>query len=370
MASISLCMIVKNEEEVLERCLDSIRDLVDEIIIVDTGSVDETKRIALEYTDKVETFPWIDDFAAARNYAFSRASMDFCMWLDADDVMEEKDRAGFLKLKQSLTPDTDMVMMRYEVAFDEQGAPSFWYYRERLIRNHRGYLWKGAVHEAIAPVGNVVYSDVAVTHRKIHAGDGDRNLNIYRKMLADGKTLEGRERYYYGRELYYHQMYEEAIRTFDMFLKSPDGWVENKIEACLLMGKCHRALGDRQAALGALLESLEYDVPKAELCCEIGAWFMESGQYETAVFWYETALGREMDFKKGGFISPDSYGFIPAMQLCVCYDKLGQYGKAESYNEMAGRMKPESPAVLFNREYFEQRRGEKDEGERLLDNVI
>ena len=77
-----------------------------------------------------------------------------------------------------------------------------------------------------------------------------------------------------------------------------------------------------------------------------------------------------MDFKQGGFVSPDFYGFIPAMQLCVCYDKLGQYEKAESCNEMAGKMKPESPAVFFNREYFERRRGKKDEDERLLDNVI
>ena len=68
-------MIVKNEEKVLARCLDSIRGFVDEIIIVDTGSDDDTKRIARKYTDKVYDFEWIDDFAAARNYSFSKATM-------------------------------------------------------------------------------------------------------------------------------------------------------------------------------------------------------------------------------------------------------------------------------------------------------
>ena len=87
--SISLCMIVKNEEDVLARCLDSAAPIADEIIIVDTGSEDKTTEIALSYTDKVYRFKWCDDFAAARNFSFSKATMEYCMWLDADDVITE-----------------------------------------------------------------------------------------------------------------------------------------------------------------------------------------------------------------------------------------------------------------------------------------
>lgn len=125
MITISLCMILKDEEDVLDRCLSSVKGLVDEIIIVDTGSTDATKQIALQYTDQVFDFAWIDDFAAARNYAFSKANMEYCMWLDADDVIEEKDRLDFLTLKNTLTLDTDIVMMRYNTAFDDDGNPSF-----------------------------------------------------------------------------------------------------------------------------------------------------------------------------------------------------------------------------------------------------
>ena len=70
-------MIVKNESKVLRRCLDSVAHLMDEIIIVDTGSTDNTKKIALEYTDKVYDFEWINDFSAARNFAFSKATKDY-----------------------------------------------------------------------------------------------------------------------------------------------------------------------------------------------------------------------------------------------------------------------------------------------------
>ena len=100
MVSVSLCMIVKNEEDVLERCLESAADLVDEIIIVDTGSTDRTKEIAARFTDQIYDFPWCDDFAAARNESFSHASMDYCMWLDADDVLLEEDQTFFLALKE------------------------------------------------------------------------------------------------------------------------------------------------------------------------------------------------------------------------------------------------------------------------------
>ena len=77
MVTVSLCMIVKNEEKHLPRCLDSVRDLVDEIVIADTGSTDRTVEIARRYTEQVYGFPWRDDFAAARNFSFSKASMEY-----------------------------------------------------------------------------------------------------------------------------------------------------------------------------------------------------------------------------------------------------------------------------------------------------
>ena len=135
MPTISLCMIVKNEEANLARCLDSVAGLVDEMIIVDTGSTDRTVEIASGYTKNVYSYPWKNDFADARNESFSKAAMDYCMWMDADDVLEETQRESFLQLKQTLSPDTDMVMMRYHTAFDEDGRPTFSYFRERWIRN-------------------------------------------------------------------------------------------------------------------------------------------------------------------------------------------------------------------------------------------
>ena len=197
MVSVSLCMIVKNEEDVLERCLESAAELVDEIIIVDTGSTDRTKEIAARFTGQIYDFPWRDE-------SFSHASMDYCMWLDADDVLLEEDQTSFLALKESLDPSVSVVMAPYHTGVDESGRVTFSYYRERLIKNRAGMSWAGAVHEAVTPVGTVLYGDFAVTHRKTRPSDPDRNLRIYQTQLDAGKELEPRQQFYYGRELYYH----------------------------------------------------------------------------------------------------------------------------------------------------------------------
>lgn len=345
-------MIVKNEEAVLARCLESCKSLADEIIIIDTGSTDATKEIAAQYTSKIFDFPWIDDFAAARNFSFAKASMEYCMWMDADDIITEKDQALIFDLKQHLVSTTDIVMMKYYTAFDEQHNPIFSYYRERLIKNNKRYLWEGPIHEVITPFGNIVYSDAAVTHSKIHPSDPDRNLRIFEKLLSEGKALDPRQQFYYGRELYYHRRYQDAIEVFTEFLDSKKGWLENNIDACKQMAYCYRELQNKQAALQALCKSFEYDVPRAEICCDIGAYFMEEKAYQTAIFWYTIAASSKRDDTRGGFIIPDCYNYIPYIQLCVCYDRLGFKESAQEFNEKAGAVKPNAPAYLANKEYF------------------
>ena len=92
MITVSLCMIVKNEEDTLPRCLKSVQGLVDEIIVVDTGSQDATVQRAQDLGAQVYAFPWVEDFAKARNFSFSKATQQYCLWLDADDVLTPQDR--------------------------------------------------------------------------------------------------------------------------------------------------------------------------------------------------------------------------------------------------------------------------------------
>lgn len=352
MITLSLCMIVKNESDVLDRCLTCIKDIVDEIIIVDTGSTDNTKEIAHRFTDKVYDFQWQDDFAAARNFSFSKATMAYTLWLDADDVIDAANQLLLLKLKEDLSPQVDMVLMRYDVAFDANDRPTMSFYRERIMRTASHYQWVGEIHEVILQTGVKEQREIQIQHRKLHPTERGRNLRIFQKMLADGKTLDPRQQFYYGRELMYNEDYPAAIRELERFLASNLGWIENNINACKDLSDCLQKLEQYPAALSALLRSFAYDSPRAEICCDIGLHFFNQKNYQVAIFWYELATTRTFNETSGSFHLPECYGFIPNMQLCVCYDRLGEHGKAMEYNERAAAIKPDDPSVLLNRRYF------------------
>lgn len=172
-------------------------------------------------------------------------------------------------------------------------------------------------------------------------------------MLQEGIPLSPREQFYYARELFYNKDYEHAIQEFNTFLISKKGWIENNIETCLNLAKCYYELHDETNMLHSLFRSFEYDSPRAEVCCEIGKYFFQYQNYTIAKFWYETATTCTMNEKSGAFIVIDCYRYIPYMQLCVCYDKLGNTEKAIEYNNKAGGIKPNDKAYLYNKKYFE-----------------
>ena len=354
MISISLCMIVKNEERVLKRCLDSVKDIVDEIIIVDTGSHDKTKDIAKKYTDKIYDFKWEDDFSKARNFSFSKATKEYILWLDADDVILNEDKEKLLELKSSLDKNVDIVMMKYNIAYDKNGEATYSYNRERLVKRDKEYKWVSPVHEVIVPSGNIIFSDIAISHKKEKKTYSKRNLNIFKNMIKKGKKLDARQQYYYARELYYHYMYNEAIQEFSKFFNRNDGWIENKISACLDMYNCYQALKDEENSLKILFKSFEYDIPRASVCCNIAKHFYLIGNYNTAIFWYDLATKLKPRLETGAFEDLDCYNYIPYLGLCVCYDKLKKYDIAKEYNEKVGKLRPNDEKYLYNKKYFDK----------------
>jgi glycosyltransferase involved in cell wall biosynthesis len=355
-------MIVKNEEETLGRCLESVQDIVDEIIIVDTGSQDRTKEIALRYKARIFDFQWIDDFSAARNYSFDQATMDYILWLDADDVILPEDKARLLELKKNLDPSVDTIMLKYAVGFDLQGNITFSFFRERISKRLGAYRWVEPVHEYLQIGKNVIEVDIKITHMKNKTQREDiedlpegRNLAIYEGMLLRGEKLTPRGTYYYARELKDHERHEEAIKQFNLFLDSKEGWIEDNIFACVELANCYRILKQEDNMLRALLKSFEYDLPRAEICCQIGYYYKAKEYYKKACFWFELAEKLEKPENSWGFLMSDCWGYIPCLELTVCYDKLGDIEKAIYYNNKAGEYKPGDPSVLYNIKYFEQK---------------
>lgn len=350
--SISLCMIVKDEESNIGRCLDSVHEIVDEINIVDTGSTDRTKEIVQKYTNHIFDFAWCDDFASARNFAFSQATMDYILWLDADDEILEHDREELLSLKQTLDPVIDAVNMPYHLVLDKQGKAICSLRRNRLVRHSMNFQWIGLVHEYLEVSGKILISDCTITHRG-EQDEPDRNLRIYENRLARGESFSPRDLYYFANELTDHRMYNRAIEYYLKFLVTGKGWVEDNISACGRLSDCFGILHEQENMLRYCFKSFEYDNPRAEFCCRLGYHFLQSDVLNQAVFWYKLATELEEPKDSWGQINHDCWTWLPHLQLCVCYDKLGKYELAYKHNEMARKYRPEDAHIIHNKKYLE-----------------
>lgn len=349
--SLSVCMIVKNEEAVIGRCLNCVCKFADQIIVVDTGSADNTVEEVKKFTDNVYFFKWCDDFSAARNFSLEKADCKYVMWLDADDVISDENCKKIRELVDGAT--FDMAFLPYAAAFDGD-KPTFVYYRERIFKRSKNYRFCGAVHEAVEPYGNIVYSDAAIYHKKIKNSRPLRNLAIYQGQISKGICLDGRSEFYYGRELLFEGMYRESIAVLEHFLNG-NGWTENKIEACLDVYRAYMATDDKKSAMQSLLRSFLFAPPRSEACCLLGGYFEEQNNVNSAIYWYQCALSCNNAEKEGGFVNLDYSGFIPNIRLCVLYDKLGDYARANAYNEAAGAIKPQNESYIYNKSYFENK---------------
>ena len=355
MCTISLCMIVKNEEEILTQCLSSIKEVCDEIIIVDTGSTDQTKDIAKDFTDKIFDFEWIDDFAAARNFAFSHATKDYILWLDADDHLLKEDQLKFKLLKKNLNASIDAVSMIYNIAFDEYGNPTFSYRRNRLVRREKKFKWIGPVHEYLEVSGNIYPSEIAITHRKsdkTNVVQSDRNLIIYEKRLKNGEDFSPRDLYYYANELKDHAYFQKAIKYYRKFLATKKGWVEDEIRSYINMADCYRNLGKLIKEKKALVMSFIHDVPRPEVSCRLGDLYKANKEFNKAIVWYRLALEKESNNNQG--FKQEAYStWYPHLQLCVCYWEAGEKKLAVEHNNCAKVYRPNDSSVKTNEKFFE-----------------
>lgn len=328
MITISLCMIVKNEERILARCLDTVADLMDEIIIVDTGSTDATKEIAARYTDKLYDFQWIDDFSAARNFAFSKANMEYIYSADADEVLSEENRQRFRILKENLLPEIELVQMKYGnqlqfgtvYNFDEE-------YRPKLFKRKRDFVWEEPIHETVRLEPVVYDSDIVITHmpEQSHA---KRDLQNFQKQVRGGKRLSRRLHEMYARELFVAGDAEDFAAAEEFFRISAADSERGGDEitaACCVATKAARLRGDIISFFKYASKVIAGD-GCAEICCELGHFYEEKGDYDEAVIWYYNAV-----YETSPVLVLASGGKEGLEGLIRCYEQLGLREQAEIY---------------------------------------
>ena len=211
--TVSLCMIVKNEEKYLARCLQSAKTIVDEMIVVDTGSSDRTKELATIFGAKVFEFPWENDFSSARNHSLSKASGDWILILDADEVVAPGDQSylrELISLKGKEPIAYSFVTRNYvngadyvrwtpnDGAFgEEKGSGWFPSEKVRLFPRDARFHFENTVHEVVEPsilrnTISILKSPVRIHHfgkldDKKTFRKGDDDIVLGKKKLGENR---------------------------------------------------------------------------------------------------------------------------------------------------------------------------------------
>lgn len=336
MISISVCMIVKNEEAILSRCLDSLKDIADEFIIVDTGSTDNTKKIAQTYTKNVYDFKWTGNFSEARNYSLSKATKEYIYIADADEVIEEENKGKFLQLKNVLLPEIDVVEMKIGNQLDYNTTYNFDVeYRPKLFKKVRPFQFIDPIHEVIDSTIHIYQSDVTITHRPIKS-HGERDLQIFRNLIQKGELLSPRLNHMYARELFIVGKEEDFFKANSYFKKilENEKSTEQEIKAAeCIVAKAANLRKDSKNFFKIIIKSI-LNTPCAEICFEIGQYYFFNKDFEEAILWYHTAA-----FQAQSELNIHYSGDIPLKKLSSCFKQLGQLQESEKYKHLAQNWK-------------------------------
>ena len=190
--TLSLCMIVRDNEDTIGPCLESIKPWVDEIIVVDTGSKDHTPEICREHGARMFEFPWCDDFSAARNESIKHAQGKWVFWMDSDDTITEECGRKLKELARQDHPDHLLgFIMQVHCPGPEGDASMTAVDHVKLFRNYPDLLFEHRIHEQIIPAirrrgGEVAWTDLYV----VHSGSDHSVEGRKRKLERDYRLLE------------------------------------------------------------------------------------------------------------------------------------------------------------------------------------
>lgn len=296
MLPISVCIIAKNEEKYIEKCLSALAPYGFEIIVTDTGSTDRTIAIAEKYTDMIYHFDWCDDFSAARNYAISRASNDLVLSLDCDEYLQTLDADALLQAARSYPTAAGQILLCNRYTTD--GVTNYEHVRVSRLADRRIYHFVGAVHEQLEPISGqpkIVYeAPIEVLHVGYDVSDAQMHEKARRNIALLEKEIEtcDSEPYLYyqlGQSYRLLRQYEKALSCFDMGLSmdvDPNlDYVQSMVEA---YGYTLLDLKRNQEALN-LLGIYDDFCKRADFPFLMGLIYMNNGLFRQAIDEFQKA---------------------------------------------------------------------------------
>lgn len=372
---ISLCMIVKNEAKNLGVCLDDARQMADEMIVVDTGSADDTKAIAQERGARVFDFEWIDDFAAARNFSLSLAKGRYLLWLDGDDRIEKTAIERFIRFKSGLSqaePAAYAIQVVCQGTFGERAV----FYQVRLFPNRPDIRFSGKVHESLASslekAGlKVLKTDMEILHTGYdHFEEAQkkvaRNLDLLKKGPVEGQHPA--DYHYHLAQCYVGlQDYGNCLLHLE---KARALGPERPLykESYAMLADCYRQTGQSHRAISALKKAVAQFPQSGQLHHLLGAALcldnQNDDQYGEALYYLEKS--RDLTVEIGSSPLPMDIDGRRQYFEARCLAGLGRLDEACRLFEEALKTVSNDPDVLRSYGLLRLKMGALDEAQAYL----
>lgn len=347
MLPLSICIIAKNEEHHIETCLKRLSPFDWEIIVVDTGSTDQTVAIANSFTEHVYHFDWINDFSAARNYAASKASNDWILSIDCDEYLETVSTSTLVQwFEAHCSSDSNSILGRFTIKNLLSSTNNGEYSTEAVTRfyNRKYYHFTGSVHEQIAPITNLERSTTDMPLCFLHMGYATEqirhqkaNRNI--QLLLQQLQVAGSSCYTYyqlGQCYFSINAYKQACDYYEQALELAEYPFPEYIQTLMeSYGYCLIELHQFQHALNLLSPDLyEYFSQHADYVFLAGLIYMNNGLLKQAI----------NEFTKATTISScraeGANSYKAYYNIGVIYECCGNTALALSYYEKCGNYSP------------------------------
>lgn len=340
---ISVCIITKNECDNLKTCLDRLARFPFEIVVIDTGSTDNTKVIAQKYTDKVFDFTWCNDFSAARNFAISKATEDHILMIDTDEFVDSLDYNALTGLIKE-HPESVGRIHRKNI-FEQDGSDMFSNELINRLFPKKLYHYQGTIHEQIVSTSSAVtdYDTYTVplfcTHvgyqgsEKLRLKKAQRNLSLllkeYEKNESDTYIL-----YQIGKAYYYMKDYENAIIYFEKAMDYP---MDNRLVYVvnIMSTYAYCLINTKQFAKGLMLEAVYDDFSySADFLFVMGLIYMYNARFESAIQCF-------LDATKINTCDVEGVNsFLAYYNIGVIWECLGDSEKALTHYKKSGTYAP------------------------------
>lgn len=343
---LSVCIIVKNEEQNIARCLDCLKPYGFEIIVADTGSSDRTKEIALRYTDKVYDFTWCDDFAAAKNFAVSKATHTHVLVLDSDEFLERFDAQQVERLLAQHPGEVGRIERRN--TFERRGERQEnreWI--NRIFAKDR-FCYEGRIHEQIVSLDGAGYATyqtpIIIRHTGYDLNEEERKRKAERNIHLLLQELDRLEKadcekaaeqlpyilYQLGKSYY---MAEDYVAACDYFSRGLSYDLNPKLEYVVDMVETYgyALINSGQAEAALFFENI-YDEfgDSADFRFLMGLIYMNNARFDAAVTQFKRAAECS-ECRSQGVNSYRAY-----YNIGVIYECLGNMPEAKRYYEKCG----------------------------------